>query len=117
MILRRLGHASHLGHFGQQLRQEFGFFQLLESASREIDLAACPAWVFANAGGTGYYRTSWTSAQLAALPLEMLTPAERLTLAYDLKASKNPDAKPLLVRLAADPQPEIAAAARETPLK
>ena len=47
----------------------------------------------------------------------MLTPAERLTLAYDLKASKNPDARALLMRLAADPQPEIAAAARETPAK
>jgi hypothetical protein len=47
----------------------------------------------------------------------MLTPAERLTLAQDLKASKNPDGRALLVRLASDPQPEIAAAARETPVK
>jgi cytosol alanyl aminopeptidase len=90
---------------------------VLDGPSREIELAACPAWVFANAGGTGYYRTSWSAAQLAALPLEMLTPAERLTLAYDLKAAKNPDARPLLARLASDPQPEIAAAARETPAK
>jgi alanyl aminopeptidase len=90
---------------------------VLDGPSREIKLASCPAWVYANAGGTGYYRTSWTAQQLASLPIEMLTPAERLTLAYDLKAMKNPDTKPLLVRLAADPQSEIAAAARETPAK
>ena len=28
-----------------------------------------------NAGGTGYYRTTWTAAQLAALPLAQLSPA------------------------------------------
>jgi alanyl aminopeptidase len=90
---------------------------VLNGSEQEIDLPACPEWVYANAGGTGYYRTSWSAAQLATLPLEMLTPAERLTLAQDLKASKNPDGRALLVRLASDPQPEIAAAARETPVK
>ena len=90
---------------------------VLEAPVREIDLASCPTWIYANAGGTGYYRTTWSTPQLATLPLEQLTPAERLTLANDLKALKSPEARPLLARLAADPQPEIAAAARETPAK
>jgi alanyl aminopeptidase len=87
----------------------------IDAPSREVPLASCPTWIYANAGGTGYYRISWTAAQLAALPLESLTPAERLTLAYDLKASKNADGKSILTRLATDAQPEISAAARETP--
>jgi alanyl aminopeptidase len=90
---------------------------ILETPSREIDLAACPTWIYPNAGGTGYYRVSWTARQLATLPLEKLTPAERLTLANDLKALKTSEARPVLARLAADPQPEIASAARETPAK
>jgi aminopeptidase N len=90
---------------------------VLDGPTREIALASCPTWIYANAGGTGYYRTSWTAAQLATLPLETLTPSERLTLAYDLKAAKNLDGKLMLLRLATDPQPEIAAAARETPAK
>ena len=79
-------------------------------ASRsEIPVQSCPAWTYLNAGGSGYYRTEWTSEQLAALDVTKLTAAERLTLVYDLHASKS--TSPLLKILAADPEPEIAQAA------
>ncbi|HEX5430756.1 MAG TPA: M1 family aminopeptidase [Bryobacteraceae bacterium] len=81
--------------------------------SSTFDLPSCPAWIYLNAGGTGYYRTEWSAAQLAALPLDRLTPAERLTLAYDLRAqgADSEAARSVLAKLAADPEPEIAAAA------
>jgi hypothetical protein len=65
-----------------------------------------------NAGGRGYYRTEFTPDQLAALDLTKLTAAERLTLIYDLRASKN-IASPLLVKLESDPEPEIVKAATD----
>jgi aminopeptidase N len=46
----------------------------------------CPAWVFANAGATGYYRTAYSSDMLRALVPVLdtrLTAPERLTLAGD----------------------------------
>jgi alanyl aminopeptidase len=71
----------------------------------------CPAWFFLNAGGTGYYHTAWSHAPLEALP--HLTPAERLTLVYDLRAfKKGSGAAALLKRLASDPEPDIAKAAQ-----
>ena len=94
---------------------------LLDSARRRIELppnAACPAWIFWNAGGAGYYRTSWTGAQVAAIAnvLDRLSPAERLTLVYDLAALKsgylNADAEMVFRRMVSDPEPEIAHAAR-----
>jgi hypothetical protein len=51
--------------------------------------------------------------QLAALPLNQLTPAERLTLVYDLRARKTAAARVVLGKLESDEQPEIAEAARE----
>ncbi len=75
----------------------------------DLPLKSCPAWIYLNAGGSGYYRTEWSLEQLAALDVTKLTAAERLTLVYDLRASKI--ASPLLKILAADPEPEIAAAA------
>jgi alanyl aminopeptidase len=91
---------------------------VLDSASREVDLpkgSACPTWVEPNAGGTGYYRTIWTAEQLAALPLAQLSPAERLTLAYDLAAqpANRGAARATLTKLAADSEPEIAKAAQD----
>ena len=81
---------------------------------RKIALQACPAWVFPNRGGSGYYRTAWTPAQLyqiaAALP--ELNGAERLTLLFDLKAMNTAETKALLSTLANDAQPEIAKAAK-----
>ncbi|MGC4055955.1 MAG: M1 family aminopeptidase [Paludibaculum sp.] len=87
---------------------------LLTEASREVALEACPAWVFANAGGTGYYRTVWSETELEAVAqhgLAELTPAERLTLVYDLKAGGH--GRVLLAALARDAQPRIALAAAE----
>ncbi len=95
---------------------------VLDTPHREIELpkgTACPAWTYLNAGGTGYYRTQWTAAQLAAWTnrgVAQLTPAERLTLVYDLRAQKQAgrlDISALLTKLTADPEPEIAKAARE----
>jgi len=81
-------------------------------ASRaEVPLKSCPAWMYFNAGGTGYYRTEWSADQLAALDLTKLTAAERLTLVYDLRAKNI--ASPLLKTLASDPEPEIAQAATQ----
>jgi len=76
----------------------------------EIQLKSCPAWIYLNANGTGYYRTEWSPEQLSTLDLTKLTAAERLTLIYDLRASKN-ITSPLLKTLTTDPEPEIAKAA------
>jgi alanyl aminopeptidase len=78
----------------------------------EIPVSSCPAWIYLNASGRGYYRTQWSPEQLVALDLTKLTAAERLTLIYDLRASKN-IASPLLKTLEADPEPEIAKAATD----
>jgi alanyl aminopeptidase len=89
----------------------------LDSPSRFVDLAACPRWVYLNSGGTGYYRTTWTAAQLRAFSdrgLAALTPAERLTLVFDLRAQQadRSAAHAMLKKLTADAEPEIARAAR-----
>jgi len=98
---------------------------VMSAARREVALpkaAGCPAWIYWNAGGTGYYRSDWTPAQLSALSengLDKLTEAERLTLVYDLRAMKlgklmeAPAMDPLLTKLASDPQPEVAQAAKQ----
>lgn len=81
-------------------------------SQREVALKSCPAWVDFNAGGTGYYRTAWTAAELSALDLSKLTAAERLTLVDDLKALKSSlDVSAILNKLASDAEPEIAKAA------
>jgi cytosol alanyl aminopeptidase len=59
------------------------------SAELTLDAKACPAWVFANAGGRGYYRISQPEAALAALRdrgWKLLTPAERLIVFGDVSA-------------------------------
>jgi alanyl aminopeptidase len=87
---------------------------VLEGSSTEIALptgTACPTWFYLNSGGTGYYRTHWSQPPLRALP--ELSGAERLTLVYDLRASKNAAARTALTRLASDATPEIARAAQE----
>jgi alanyl aminopeptidase len=87
---------------------------VLEGPSTEIALprgTACPAWFYLNSGGTGYYRTRWIQAPLLAL--RELTDAEKLTLVYDLRVSKNASAQAALARLASDGDPEISNAARE----
>ena len=87
---------------------------VLEGPSTEIALptgTACPAWFYLNSGGTGYYRTHWSQAPTKALP--ELSTAEKLTLVYDLRASKNSSAQAALARLEADADPEVSNAARE----
>ncbi len=96
---------------------------VLDGASKDLELpegSSCPSWVEPNAGGTGYYRTTWTMAQLAGLSLKDLSPAERLTLTFDLRAMdpKSPAndraaARAMLQRLASDAEPEVVAAAQE----
>ena len=88
---------------------------VLNGPRTEVALSACPAWVYLNSGATGYYRTDWSAAQLNALPLDRLTPAERLMLVFDLRALKDRlNVSDLLTKLTADPEPEIAKAATET---
>jgi cytosol alanyl aminopeptidase len=91
---------------------------VLDGPSRDLELpkqSACPAWVEPNAGGAGYYRTTWTAAQLAAVTLKDLSPAERLTLAYDVRSmpTDRPAARAMLATLAVDPVPEVARAAQD----
>ncbi len=98
---------------------------VLDTARREIELPAgahCPSWIYPNAGGSGYYRSEWTTDELSALAargLDQLSLAERLTLAYDLRAARKAghmDAQAvdsLLGKLAADPDAEVSRAARE----
>jgi alanyl aminopeptidase len=55
------------------------------TAEVALDAKACPAWIFPNAGGRGYYRTSQPDGALAALRdrgWNLLTPVERMA-AYD----------------------------------
>lgn len=87
---------------------------VIEGSSTEISLptgTACPSWFYLNSGGTGYYRTRWTQAPLLAL--RELTDAEKLTLVYDLRFSRNASAQAALSRLESDADPEISTAARE----
>jgi cytosol alanyl aminopeptidase len=88
---------------------------VMTSASREIALPACPSWVYLNSGGTGYYRTTWSASSLNALRLAELTPAERLTLLYDLRAQKSDRnaVRMMLGKLVEDTEEDIAQAARE----
>ena len=89
------------------------------SAPRDVVLpkaSGCPGWIYSNAGATGYYRTAWTSAQLATLALDKLSAAERLQLVYDLAALKKAgqiDVASTLTKLAGDAEPEIVKAASD----
>lgn len=76
----------------------------------EVPLKSCPAWIYPNAGGTGYYRTEWSTDP--NLDLAKLTAAERLTLVYDLRAAKN-TTSPVLKLLTTDAESEIAKAATD----
>ncbi|HVO98217.1 MAG TPA: M1 family aminopeptidase [Bryobacteraceae bacterium] len=82
------------------------------SARAETRVNSCPAWIYPNSGGTGYFRTEWSAEHLTALDLSQLSAAERLTLIYDLRAAKNITA-PVLRDLAGDAQPEVAKAAAD----
>ncbi len=79
---------------------------VIQGGAAQVDLASCPAWIYLNAKGTGYYRTEWGPAELGALRagLNELTSAEKLTLVYDLQAqkAKGPEARTVLSRLAGE---------------
>jgi alanyl aminopeptidase len=83
---------------------------VLTSPHADVAVKNCPTYF--NAGGSGYYRTEWSDDELAALDVSKLTAAERLTLVYDLRASKNIGA-PVLKTLAMDAEPEIAKASTD----
>ncbi|QSQ20008.1 M1 family metallopeptidase [Pyxidicoccus parkwayensis] len=66
--------------------------QLLSESTGELSLPMrdCPKWVLLNAGGTGYYRSSYTREQLAkvlAAPPNAFTVEERLALLADVEGS------------------------------
>jgi len=64
---------------------------LLSEPTAEVELGVkgCPSWVLLNAGGLGYYRSSYTPAQLAqvlAAPRGTLSTPERIALLADVEA-------------------------------
>ncbi|MCP3104633.1 M1 family metallopeptidase [Myxococcus sp. K15C18031901] len=78
--------------------------QLLTAPTGELELGVkgCPSWVLLNAGGLGYYRTSYTQAQLAqvlAVPKGTLSTAERITLLADVEAGVRRGDLPLAVAM------------------
>lgn len=58
-------------------------------ATFALQSATCPRWVYANAGGTGYYRVALDDASAAALlpQWQHFSAAERLTLISDVGAN------------------------------
>jgi alanyl aminopeptidase len=96
---------------------------VLEDPQTEIaldDLTACPAWIFPNAGATGYYRSQLSGPLLDALfrqGFDHLTAAERLTAVLDMNALVRNGHIPavqalkLLPKLARDAEPQIVLAA------
>ncbi|WP_426749217.1 M1 family metallopeptidase [Myxococcus sp. Y35] len=65
---------------------------LLTEATGELTLPgnSCPSWVLLNAGGTGYYRSSYSPDQLTRVlnaPPGTLTVRERMTLISDMEAA------------------------------
>ena len=61
---------------------------LLAEKAGSLDLGACPAWVTANAGASGYYRSALDDAALSALGknVSKLTVPERMLGFYDVEA-------------------------------
>jgi len=94
----------------------------MEGREASVPLQSCPSWLFANAGASGYYRSMLGPELLLSLARHaagQLTAAERLTFAQDVSAlamsGRLPAAQALglLHGLAHDPEPLVAAAARE----
>lgn len=74
-------------------------------------------WVYPNGNGSGYFRTDWSAAQIAKLPIDRLTAPERLTLVNDLNFARSAGlvdaaaAQAVLQKLVGDRELEIADAA------
>jgi len=64
--------------------------EVISGAVREVTLDGCSPWVFGNANGLGYYRTSYDSTDLhafgAALQQSALNPLEQASLVEDVWA-------------------------------
>jgi aminopeptidase N len=64
--------------------------QLLTKKEDTFAIPGCPAWVLANAGGTGYYRSGYRPAAVRALAQDAesgMTPLERIILLTDTWAA------------------------------
>jgi aminopeptidase N len=62
-------------------------YVLLQGRQQTFDLPGCAAWVFANGGGRGYYRSEYEPAGLGKISSEMetsLTPEERMRFVGDV---------------------------------
>jgi aminopeptidase N len=60
--------------------------ELLTQKQQSFGLTGCAAWVMANSGATGYYRSSYTPEAIRAMAKEIetaFTPAERIVLLSD----------------------------------
>jgi len=71
---------------------------LVDAATKEVALPACPAWLLANADAAGYYHVRYDRAQLAALTpvfATALTVRERTHLAADVAAEVEQGTLPL----------------------
>ena len=61
-------------------------YHLLQKKDETVELPGCSAWVFANAGGRGYYRSGYDPASFAKMSAEVETkfsPEERMTFPAD----------------------------------
>ncbi|HSK05553.1 MAG TPA: M1 family aminopeptidase, partial [Kofleriaceae bacterium] len=79
----------------------------LPAAPGPAGAAACPRWVMPNAGGRGYYRSAYTTAQVSALRDEAwpaLTWPERRALYFDVSQAATRGGLPLAVALSLVPR-------------
>jgi alanyl aminopeptidase len=94
--------------------------QMLTAPSQRVELPdGCPAWIFPNAGGAGYYRFALGPAELRALRSKArgkLSEPEQLALADSLQAAfsagrlTTTEALEALEPFSASPEPELATA-------
>ena len=90
---------------------------VMKSAKTEVPIKGCPGWILWNSGGAGYFRTRWTDL-MTLPPLGLLSSAERVTLALDLKWSIAQGAingqaiEELMKALEGDTDPEVSAVAK-----
>jgi alanyl aminopeptidase len=77
------------------------------TATFELDAGACPRWLMPNLGGRGYYRSAYTSAQVAALRDQawpQLEPTERRALVIDVASAASLGRLPLPLALSFVPR-------------
>jgi len=78
--------------------QDGGSCTLLDAATKEVALPACPKWLLANADAAGYYHVRYDKAQLDTLTpvfASALTVKERTHLAADVAAEVQQGTLPL----------------------